>query len=155
MHHKYEMMKFQIQAVTKIKPRIMKMVKFEFNLEYLPVLSDMNINNGRYTILKFNEVKRSYAVVFKKQRFHSFGKIFNEIGEGETINKDDFDNELSECKGIFYVYQTIHSLEYYYIEVEELRKLIYQRKAHEYINKADGKKQYAFNFNNLNEIVIV
>ena len=108
------------------------------------------INNRRYQILTFKDNqgnKIRHAILFKKQRFHAFGVIFahkGEDGEGETVNKDDFDNVLIECDKIFFVYQNLHSLETQYIDVLELYKLYSNGKAYDYFNNVDKKQEIIF-----------
>lgn len=46
-------------------------------------------NEGRHLFIKTD--KNKYWVLFKREFFHSFGKIFNLLGEGETINRDIFE----------------------------------------------------------------
>lgn len=108
------------------------------------------INQRRYQILTFkdnagNTIK--HALLFKKQRFHAFGVIYahkGEDGEGETVNKDDFDTTLIECDKIFFVYQNTHSLEVKYIDTLELYRLYCHNQAYDYFNNEDKKREIIF-----------
>jgi len=55
-------------------------------------------NQGKHLLIKTD--KRIFWVLYKREFFHSFGKMFNLLGEGETINRDIF--ELAERENVEY-----------------------------------------------------
>jgi hypothetical protein len=86
-------------------------MKIENLLQAIPVVSyaiknklDENVhevrltNQGKHLLIKTD--KRIFWVLYKREFFHSFGKMFNLLGEGETINRDIF--ELAERENVEY-----------------------------------------------------
>ena len=89
-------------------------------------IGTIEINNGRYKILKTN--KEVFIVVFKKDFFRSFGTIFKDQGEsgvGETLNVEDLKDAIgtANARSIIFIYPSGHI---YKISVEEF--LMYSHK---------------------------
>jgi hypothetical protein len=145
------MLKYESQAVGIMKKLLYRKAKIELNDDF-PLISTENINNNRYAIIKYlstitgRSVK--YAILFKKQRFHSFGKIFEdkgEYGEGETINEDDYNNSLNKTNEIYFLYQNNRNIELVSIKPERIEKLKESGKVYIYTNKSDNKRELIFN----------
>ena len=73
------------------------------------------INNERHFVFK-TESGLKYQMIFKREFFNSFGKIFNKKGVGESVNKEYVDYALN--KGI-HNFIFIHEKHMYLCNVRE------------------------------------
>ena len=151
------LIKTQDQAVNYIQDKIIKDVVKFYDLDYIPNFLIFDLNNKRYStmniVLKDRTIK--YIICFKKEKVHSYGKIYNDEGEGETINKYEFDNNIKDkCERIIYCYQTPYNTEIKYIYVNLLNRLIENKKAYLHNNNADGKQQYIFSVRYLQDFEV-
>jgi len=82
------------------------------------VLDILPINEGRYIIVK--TVQENVMIVFKRDFFNSFGKMFRELGEtgiGESINREDIKYALH--KGVKRIFSVFPDGSVYTIGVDE------------------------------------
>jgi hypothetical protein len=146
------------QSVSYCQEKLSRLVQRKFNLDYIPILTKEYINQKRYCILTFHlkETKISFCVIFRKQKFHAFGTIYKGKSEdGETINQSDYEIvKQKDVKLLIYHYSINNEIEYLPLEYLEKNK----EDIFEHINKADGKKEWAFSCNltkNLGEWILV
>lgn len=109
------------------------------------ILSTLEINNGRYRILKTN--KETFLVVFKRSLFRNFGKFFRDNGAegmGETLNLIDLKSAVvNKARSIIFIYPSGHI---YKISIEEFLMEGYKRK-----NK-EGKETISISIHLLNRM---
>ena len=81
-------------------------------------LDTLEINNGRYRILKTD--RESYLVVFKRDFFRNFGKYFRDKGAtglGETLNIENLKEAgIKGAMKIIFIYPNSHI---YSISIED------------------------------------
>lgn len=144
---------FEAQAVNLLRTKLMREAEKELNVK-MPLFDINYINSGRYAIMTFfsKTVKVRYAILFKKERFHSYGKIYKDTGEGETINMYEWKEYMKDCHKIIFAYQNTHSLEFKYIYPEQVAALMKTGKAYIHINQSDKKIQNIFSVRYLNDM---
>lgn len=147
----------QAQAVEIVKKRLKQNAKELLCNAYDIQLEVKYINQDRYAIIRYYSPMKKmavrYGVLFKKQRFHSFHKFFdNEVGEGETINVAHWLRYFSSCDKIVFVYQNSHNLEYKWISPLTIELLKEEGRFHVHTNKADSVNQIAFSTEFLKEL---
>ena len=110
--------RYEIQVVELLIRQLMPEAKRLLQTNTTPLVTKQYINRARYCIIKFKHegdvVK--YGILFKKQRIHSFSKIYpDEKGEGESVNVYDFKRHFNDCHkgGIIYIYQNTWESECY------------------------------------------
>lgn len=88
----------------------MAVVMFLQTKKNIYVLETISVNNERYHIVK--TVDKNIIVLYKRDFFNSFGKIFaaeGETGVGETINIEDLKSAIQkEVKEIYFIYPNAH-----------------------------------------------
>ena len=109
------------------------------------LLDTIEINNGRYKILKTN--KETFLVVFKREGFRNFGKYFRDQGQtgmGETLNLEDLKSAvLKGARSVIFIYPNRHI---YKLSVEEILNNGFRRTTKE------GKQTISFSIHLLNRL---
>lgn len=130
--------------IQNFEAAYMNVTNFLSNKNYL-LLNTIDINEGRYKILKTN--KETFLIVFKRDFFRSFGTIFKNEGEsgvGESLNLKDLKTAVTrKVRSIIFIYPNFHI---YKISVEEFLKYGHRRK-----NK-EGKESISINVKYLNRM---
>jgi len=103
------------------------------------IIESIPINHGRYFFIKTDE--GNYLVVFKRDFFNSFGRIFAQEGEtgvGETLNLEDLKIAvLKGAKGLFFTYP---DGKIYSVSIEEFLQYSHKR-----TNDFEGKETRSIN----------
>lgn len=90
------------------------------------IISTLEINNGRYRILKTD--KETFLVVFKRSLFRNFGKFFRDKGAegmGETLNIEDLKTAVvNGARSIIFIYPNGYI---YKLSIEEFLMEGYKR----------------------------
>ena len=153
----YGLITLEEQAIRGTIKILLKRIKQEYDLDNVPLFNIEYLNNKRYAIINITELKISYAIIFRTQRFHAFGTIFKEYGEsgeGETLNFKEWNERIQFCEAIIYCYQNLHSLEYRIIYINQLKNMLKLYKAYIYNNKSDGKEEIIFSCRYLQELYV-
>jgi hypothetical protein len=95
----------------------------------------IDINNGRYKIVKVGNNK--ILVIFKREKYLSFGRIKEGEGWGETINSDSID--ICKREGIESVYIAYKDGTIYRTTIEDIIRNGINR-----ITDAEGKEVISF-----------
>lgn len=110
------------------------------------VFESIPFNNSRYVMLKTAIGK--IMVVFKRDFFNSFGKIFASEGEsgiGETINNEDLKSALrEEIEWIYFIYGNAH--------IYRIKLIDFISNSHKRINDFEGKETRSINVKHLERI---
>jgi len=138
-----------MNAICKFGFQTTRNVIIEIIKRYDLILTNTGlINDRRYQILTFKDKlgnKIKHALLFKKENFHSYGVICNDVGQGETMNVDDYENTLIESENIYFYYQRSNNItELKFISILDFEKAKANGKVTRYLNKADNKWQYLF-----------
>jgi hypothetical protein len=103
------------------------------------------VDHDRKAVIETTQGCR-FFVLFKREHFHSYGRISGEGGDGESINVQDFEYAVYELdiEEFLYIYPD-NSI--YKIRAVEIRKA-----AVFYNNEKDGREQYLFSIKKLQRI---
>ena len=87
------MEKVTVENLLQAIPLVSAALKLKLNEN----VHDVRLTNqGRHLLMKTD--KAAYWVLFKREFFMSFGKIFNLEGAGESVNRDIF--ELAQSQNV-------------------------------------------------------
>jgi len=109
----------------------------------IKISESVPLNHNRYKIIKAEQ--GNYLILFKREFFLSFGKIFKSFGEsgaGETINKEDLKYAISN--GVRNIIITYPSGNIYSISVED-----FLMHSHERVNEFENKETRSINIKHL------
>ena len=141
----YGLISLEEQAVLNCQKLLSKIVQMKFKLDYIPILEKEWLNQKRYCVITYflENSKVSFCVIFRKQKFHSFGTIHKGKSEdGETINIDDYDKVKNKVELLVYCYPFNNEIKFISIESLEIYKAKGEIFKHE--NKADRKIEWVF-----------
>ena len=101
------------EQLQTINASNLKVINFLENNK-IKVLNTEEANYGRYLILNTlnlsNQQREKYLLVFKRDYFRAFGRIFQIFGEsgmGETINQEDLQNAVRlGVRNLLFTYPT-------------------------------------------------
>ena len=145
-------MKTDLRCKEILKPKLFKIAREELGV--YPVISEKQINNGRYAIITYSDPitrrKISFTVIFRNMEFLSYGMIYKGTKEkGETINKDEWEKCIKHTDYIIFFYEDFRCM---MAPILLIKKMIDKGNSHIHKNKADGKIEIAFSTIYLNEL---